>query len=106
MTVINPKNEAKIKKKRFKKSLYWVLFCFIIIYTFFFTRYNLLNYYQTKRDNRHLRSELEWYKINNEELRLLIVELRDNPEAWERIARERFGMQKPDEVIIKFEKED
>ncbi len=98
--------ERKKEKKKIKKYLYWVIVISIIVYTFFFTRYNLLNYYQTQRSNRLLKEELQSLKINNEELKSQIEELRNDPEAWERIAREKYGMKKEGERIIIFRRED
>jgi cell division protein FtsB len=99
------KNKNK-RKKKIKNYLYWIIFFSIIIYTFFFTRYNLLSCYQTRKTNKLLKEEYQSLKINNEELKKQIEDLKNNPEAWERIAREKYGMQKKGEKIIIFRRDE
>jgi|SRR5690554_8028516 cell division protein FtsB len=103
METINKQEEEQSKKKKLKKLLYWIIFSMVIIYTFFFTRFNLVSYWQVKRDNHRYNEQLAEARLNNEELKQLIDELRTDPEAVIRIARERYGMKKPNEEIIKFE---
>ncbi len=106
MDTTQKKEALKEKKVRMKKYTFWVIAATIVIYTLFFTRYNILNYWQIKQDNRRIKSELVLFRINNEHLKLEIEDLRDNPEAWERIAREKYGMQREDEKVIEFRDED
>lgn len=106
---MEPENNKEAKKgdqKRIKRYVYWIVFFSIIIYSFFFTRYNIFNYWQTKRLNKQLTEELRSINLSNNDLKKQIEELRSDPAAWERIAREKFGMQKPDEIIIKFERDE
>ena len=100
------KEHLKMKKKRIKKYNYWLILLAILIYTLFIARYNLFDYWQTRRENRRLIEELRIVQIHNERLKEEINDLRSNPEAWERIAREKLGMQRKDETVIKFENEE
>jgi cell division protein FtsB len=97
------KEEQKGKKKKLKKMLYWVIFSAVIVYTFFFTRYNIVSYWQVKQENRRYSEQLAEARLNNKELQQLITELQTDPNAVIKIARERYGMKKPEETTIKYE---
>lgn len=105
MKTAESKEKDTGRSKKLKRVVYWLIIGIIIIYTFFFTRYNLINYHQTKQSNRYLKEQLEEMKTQNEELKKEIEDLRTNPETWERIAREKYGMQKEGEKVIIFSKE-
>ena len=103
----DPKKEnLKQKKKRFKRLTYWLILISILIYTLFISRYNLFDYWQTRRENKRLSEELRIVRISNERLKTEINDLRSNPEAWERIAREHFGMKRLGETVIKIVNEE
>ncbi len=56
-----------------------------------------------EREIQQLRKEIEKYRAEYEESTLLLQELSTNPEAIERIAREKYLMKKPNEDIFVFE---
>ncbi len=99
------KQQQKQNNKKWHRIVYWSLFAVILLYTLFATRFNIISYWQTKRANRQLKETIAKITSENEELQKQIEELRTDPEAWERIAREKYGMQKEDEKVIIFRQE-
>ncbi|MCD8029994.1 MAG: septum formation initiator family protein [Bacteroides sp.] len=59
--------------------------------------------WQYEREIKQLRKEIEKYRSEYEESTRILQELTTNPEAIERIAREKYLMKKPNEDIFVFE---
>ncbi|MCC8187391.1 MAG: septum formation initiator family protein [Bacteroides sp.] len=59
--------------------------------------------WQYEREIQQLRKEIERYRSEYEESTRMLQELTTNPEAIERIAREKYLMKKPNEDIFVFE---
>ena len=102
MRSLTRKRELKEKSRKIKSVLYWGLCVVIVIFVLIGARFNLINYWQTKNDNRRLKQNLERISQHNETLKIQINELKNNPEALERVAREKHGMQKKGERVIHF----
>ena len=64
---------------------------------------SLIQRAQHKREISILKSEIAKYKKQYEEDTRKLKELMDNPEALEKIAREKYLMKKPNEDIFIFE---
>lgn len=64
---------------------------------------SLIQRAQHKREISTLKSEIAKYKKQYEEDTRKLKELMDNPEALEKIAREKYLMKKPNEDIFIFE---
>ena len=77
-----------------------VIFLIIII---FLDENNLLRRAQHKYEISELKSEIERYREQYEHDTKMLEELSNNPEALEKIAREKYLMKKPNEDIFIFE---
>ena len=77
-----------------------VIFLIIII---FLDENNLLRRARHKYEISELKSEIERYREQYEHDTKLLEELSNNPEALEKIAREKYLMKKPNEDIFIFE---
>ncbi|MBW6516268.1 MAG: septum formation initiator family protein [Candidatus Cloacimonetes bacterium] len=99
MDTIKRKDISKKNKKKVKKYSYWVIVVSILIYTLFFTRYNLLSYWQTRREHKLYQQAITEVRLDNEELREKIERLENDPEAIEEEARE-LGMKRIGETVI------
>lgn len=62
-----------------------------------------MDYRQAERRENELRQSLGQLKIRSAKLRNYIYSLQNNPDAVERIAREKFGWCEEDEQIYHFE---
>ncbi len=99
------KKEREAKSRKIKKTIYWIIVFSFALYMLFGTNYNVIQLWRVRVTNRNLKINLERFASENEELREHISELRENPEAWERVAREKYGMQKRGERVIIFRDE-
>lgn len=89
---------------RWKKSiLVSVLVGSAVIWFLFFDTYSLLTRFQLENRKEVLIEQTEEYRKKAEELDRQIRELESNPQLIEKIAREDYGMRKPDETVYKIE---
>jgi len=102
MRTMSKSNELKTKKKLIGKTIYWGALGIIIFYTLFLTRHNIFVHWQQKREYRMIIQNLESIRHHNSDLRHQINELRNNPEAIERIARNIYRMKRENEIVIEF----
>jgi len=77
-----------------------VAFLLIIV---FLDENNLIQRAEYRQEIKMLKSEIEKYRTQYEEDTRMLKELMENPEALEKIAREKYFMKKPDEDIFIFE---
>jgi cell division protein FtsB len=91
--------EVDVKLEKFLKLLYFAVFAILIIISFvlIFPAYTHLQKMKSKKDE--LQNRLEEKQAECLELRQLFSDLESNPKAVEKIAREKFGLCKRDEVI-------
>ncbi len=106
MRSLTKKRKIQEKKRKLKRTVYWVVVSFIILYVLFGARFNLIHYIKARRDNKFYQEQLQKFIRENENLKEQIKDLRKNPETWERIAREKYGMQKKNERVIYFQDHD
>lgn len=76
----------------------------ILAFALLFPAYNDLK--KMKARITEIEQELEKRKTEAMELRQLLLELETNPKAIEKIAREKYNLCKPDDVIYKYGKAD
>ncbi len=98
--------EIEAKKKKLSRLVYWSLISIIILYTLFGTKYNVITIYKQHRRHKSLKEDLYTITQNNSELRSNIDRLKNDPDAIEKIARERYKMKAKGEKIIRFKQED
>ncbi len=81
------------------------IFAFLIIIVFL-DENNLIRRFQNKREIYMLNEEINKYKKIYEEDTDRLIELSTNPEAIEKIAREKYLMKNPNEDVYIFEEGD
>jgi cell division protein FtsB len=86
--------------RRHKYLITIVAFLVVIV---FFDENSLIQRAQHKREISTLKSEIARYRKQYEEDTRKLKELMNNPEALEKIAREKYLMKKPNEDIFIFE---
>ena len=91
--------EEDLKLEKFLKLLYFAVFAILIVISFvlLFPAYTHLQKMKVKKDE--LQKKLEEKQAECLELRQLFSDLEANPKAVEKVAREKFGLCKRDEVI-------
>ena len=94
-------------KPIFKHSFRWkgswtfiLLISCIGIWFLFFDTYSLLTRVSLEMQKRDLIERTIEYQEKTAELNEKIDELNNNPELLEKIAREEYGMQRPDETVF------
>ena len=86
--------------RRHKYLITILAFLLVIV---FLDENNLVQRAKYRQEISALKSEIEKYRIKYEEDTRMLKELMDNPEALEKIAREKYFMKRPDEDIFIFE---
>ena len=86
---------------RHHKYLITILIFLVVIG--FLDENNLIRRVQHRREISTLKSEIETYRKQYEEDSQKLKELTTNPEAMEKIAREKYLMKKPNEDVFVFE---
>ncbi|MEX0649308.1 MAG: septum formation initiator family protein [Balneolaceae bacterium] len=95
-------NKEYFNPFRWKKSfLMTAVAGFVIIWFLFIDNYSLLTRFQLDRQKTELIERTEELKNETAELEHKIKDLEDNPDLLEKIAREEYGMRKPDETVYK-----
>lgn len=89
--------------KYIRQHKYLITIVIFLIIIIFLDENNLLRRAQHKYEISELKSEIERYRDQYEHDTKLLEELSNNPEALEKIAREKYLMKKPNEDIFIFE---
>jgi cell division protein FtsB len=82
--------------------LLMLLFLAAIILDAFFSESGVLKIWQLEREYIKLSQEVGEIRQQNDDLEFRIEELRNDPEAVEKVAREELGYVKPGEVVYIF----
>lgn len=87
---------------RWKRSyLISTLIGFVVVWFLFFDTYSLLTKVQLELKKKDLIEQTEMYREMSVELEEKIEDLQNNPDLLEKIAREDYGMRKPDETVYR-----
>jgi cell division protein DivIC len=85
---------------------FYVLFAaFFVLWMAFFDSNNVYEQYLLQKKIKDLDQEKEFYQQGIEGLKKDIKELSSSPELFEKFAREKYMMKKPDEDVYILEKE-
>ena len=84
----------------FHSKIVWALILLLIFYVVFLFSDKYARTLQLKEDIKRLESEIEDFKLKNDNL-LQEVKLLKSDKYVEKIAREELGLTKPDEILIK-----
>jgi len=95
-------NFALLNPLRWKKSfLISILVAFIATWFLFLDTYSLWTRYQLTQKKQQLIEKTDEYNARAEDLKVKIDEIKTNKKLIEKIAREEYGMRKPDEKVYK-----
>ena len=86
-----------------RRHKYMITVLIFIVVIGFLDENSLIQRVKHRSENSALNSEIEKYRKQYEEDTEKLKELTTNPEALEKIAREKYLMKKPDEDIFVFE---
>lgn len=86
-----------------RRRKYWITLLIFIVVIGFLDENSLIQRIKHRNEISMLNSEIEKYRKQYEEDTERLKELTTNPEALEKIAREKYLMKKPDEDIFVFE---
>lgn len=99
-------NIQALNPLRWKKSfLAGVLVAFIAVWFLFLDTYSLYTRYELNQRKSELEIRTEQLREENQILEKKLKELGNNPDLLEKIAREEYGMRKPDETVYKIKEE-
>jgi cell division protein FtsB len=94
-----------LKSSRWNRSwLFGVLAAFVAAWFLFFDTHSLLTKLELQNQKKDLIERTNDYKERTAELEQKIKDLENNPNLLEKIAREDYGMRKPDETVYKIVK--
>jgi len=98
-----------LKKRKSSKRLYQYIILgglgILLIYITVFDRSSFLQVIRSKVQNKKLSSEVSKVQNQNRDLMEKNRNLKENPAEIEKTAREKVGMQKPNEKVYRFFKE-
>jgi len=92
------KNSSSFKKKAITGVV--VFFLFVLTVTSFFGKRGLIEIYRTRRKQEVLLQKIKKLEEKKVKLERDIEELRKNPKAIEKKAREKLGLVKEGEIVI------
>ncbi len=95
---------SEVKKRRLIFFTFVVLSFLYLTTSLFFGDAGLLRYIELNRTKKNLEKQLIEINMQNEQIRTQIRLLKEDPFYKEKLAREEFGLAKPDEYIFKYEK--
>jgi len=84
-----------------KQFLFTVLAGFLVVWFTFLDTYSLTTRIRLSQEKSDLIQKTELLRVETEELEKNITNLRNNSALLERIAREEYGMKKPNETVYR-----
>jgi len=92
--------KKSLRSLRWKRSwILWLLTAFIALWFLFFDTYSVMTKLNLERQKKDLIERTENYRQLTAELDSKIESLENNPDLIEKIAREDYGMRKPNETV-------
>ncbi len=97
---------AKVRRRRrVVAAIVALILAALLVYVFVFSRHGYLRRRELARENLRLQQELEDMRAENARLREELSRL-DDPEAVEKLAREKLGLVKEGEKVYRFVEKD
>lgn len=95
-------NKEALNPLRWKRPfLFSLLIALIAIWFLFIDTHSLFTRFQLEQRKKDLIERTREYEERTAELEQEIKDLESNPDLLEKIAREEYGMRKPDETVYK-----
>ena len=95
---------SEVKKRRLIFFTFVVLSFLYLTTSLLFGDAGLLRYIELNRTKKNLEKQLVEINMQNEQIRTQIRLLKEDPFYKEKLAREEFGLARPDEYIFQYEK--
>ncbi len=95
---------SEVKKKRLIFLTFVVLSFIYLSISLVFGDMGLIRYLELNRTKMNLESQLSEINRQNEQLRTQLKLLKEDPFSREKLAREEYGLSKPNEYIFKYDK--
>ncbi|MCC5907067.1 MAG: septum formation initiator family protein [Balneolaceae bacterium] len=83
-----------------------LLAAFVAVWFLFFDTHSLMTKIKLENQKKDLIERTEEYQLRTAELEQKIKDLETSPDLLEKIAREDYGMRKPDETVYKIKVQD
>jgi len=95
---------SEVRKKRLIFLTFVVLSFVYLSVSLVFGDMGLLRYLELNRTKKNLEGQLSEINRQNEQLRTQLKLLKEDPFSREKLAREEYGLSKPNEYIFKYDK--
>jgi len=95
---------AEAKKNRMIFYTIIVLSFFYLSISLVFGDMGLVKYFELKKTRKSLEKQITEVHQQNEQLKLQLKSLKDDPFYREKLAREEYGLSKPDEYIFQYDR--
>jgi len=95
---------AEAKKNRMIFFTIIVLSFFYLSISLVFGDMGLVKYFELKKTRKNLEKQIVEVHQQNEQLKLQLKSLKDDPFYREKLAREEYGLSKPDEYIFEYDR--
>jgi len=95
---------AEAKKNRMIFFTIIVLSFFYLSISLVFGDMGLVKYFELKKTRKNLEQQIAEVHQQNEQLKLQLKSLKDDPFYREKVAREEYGLSKPDEYIFQYDR--
>lgn len=95
---------VELKKRRLVFFTFFAL-CFIYLSVgLVFGEMGLIRYLELRKIKTHMQAELDEIQGRNDNVRMQLKLLKEDPFYREKVAREEFGLARPDEYIFQYER--
>ncbi len=104
MTTLEKQVNSEVKKKQMIFYTVIVLTLLYLSISLVFGDMGLFKYIELNRTRKSLEKQIAQVSNQNEQLRLQLKSLKDDPFYREKLAREEYGLSRPDEYIFQYDR--
>jgi len=95
---------SEVRKRRLIFLTVFLLSFLYLIISLIFGDMGLLHYREVYKTKTRLEAQTKKIEVENEQLRAQIKSIKEDPYTKEKHAREDYGLAKPDEIIIQYDR--
>lgn len=104
MTTLEKQVRAEVKKKQMIFFTVIVLTLLYLSISLIFGDMGLFKYLELSRTRTSLEKQIAQISLQNEQLRSQLKSLKNDPFTREKLAREEYGLSRPDEYIFQYDR--
>lgn len=104
MTTLEKQVRAEVKKRQMIFFTVIVLTLLYLSISLIFGDMGLFKYLELSRTRASLEKQIAQISLQNEQLRSQLKSLKNDPFTREKLAREEYGLSKPDEYIFQYDR--